>query len=72
MEMPTLFHAHGNKDKVVWHERGSDTFVKLCTYGIAGIFKTLAKMTHKIRDDEIEDLWKWIAKRLPDNSTLES
>jgi phospholipase/carboxylesterase len=63
--LPPLFYAHGDIDNIVLWSWGRDTFEKLESLGVQGEFHTVPNTLHKLRKQEIELLFDWINKLVP-------
>ena len=63
--LPPLFYAHGDKDNIVLLEWGQDTFEKLQSLGVDGVFYTIPNTQHKLRKEQIDLLFSWINKIVP-------
>ena len=61
---PPVLMCHGTKDPVVQPRFGSASVDKLKALGVEVDFKTYP-MVHSACDEELADVVRWLAKRLP-------
>jgi len=62
-----IFMGHGDSDPLVKHEWGLDTAKSLRELGFKSIdFRTYKGLVHSADMKEMDDLEKWLEKRLPD------
>ena len=62
-----IFMGHGDSDPLVKHEWGLDTTKSLRELGFKNIdFRTYKGLAHSADMKEMDDLEKWLEKRLPE------
>jgi len=60
-----IFCAHGDSDEVVKLEWGTQSFERLQQLGVQGEFKVYRGIGHSIPLDGLEDIDRFIRKRMP-------
>jgi phospholipase/carboxylesterase len=63
--LPPLFMCHGDRDSLVPHEWGKNTFQALKQLGVDGEFHTIPNALHEMKERELSQLCEWINQRLP-------
>ena len=62
-----IFMGHGDSDPLVKHEWGQDTAKALRELGFKSVdFRTYKGLAHSADMKEMDDLEKWLEKRLPE------
>lgn len=64
-ESTPLYMAHGEKDTMVPISWGKKTFEELTKLGVNGDFVPLVYTLHELKKSELEGLFKWFEKILP-------
>ncbi|KDR10567.1 hypothetical protein L798_15276, partial [Zootermopsis nevadensis] len=62
---PPLFMCHGDRDSLVPHEWGKNTFQTLKQLGVDGEFHTIPNALHEMKEKELLQLYEWINRCLP-------
>ncbi|KAK3881355.1 hypothetical protein Pcinc_014200 [Petrolisthes cinctipes] len=62
---PPLFMCHGQKDDLVPHSWGHNTFQELQKHHIQGSFHSLPNVSHTISREELTMLKNWIVRQVP-------
>jgi acetyl esterase/lipase len=63
--LPPLFMCHGDRDSLVPHEWGKNTFQALKQLGVDGEFHTIPNALHEMKEKELLQLCEWINRCLP-------
>ncbi|KAF2902254.1 hypothetical protein ILUMI_03929 [Ignelater luminosus] len=61
-----LFMCHGERDTMVPISWGKTTFEKLSELSVKGEFVPLKNTLHELKKNEIEKLFQWISKTIPE------
>ncbi len=64
-KLPELLMFHGDRDRVVRPEWGSETFNKLQEIGVTGEFVMIKNTLHELKTKELVQIKDWLAKTLP-------
>lgn len=65
-----LFMAHGTDDQVVKYKWGKDSFEKLESFGVKGVFKMYPGMGHGSCSKEVSDILSYLKQRLEQRHEL--
>jgi len=65
-KLPALFYAHGDSDDLVDLAWGKKTFETLQELGVKGEFHVINHTFHELKKKEIDLLFNWIDKLIPD------
>ncbi|KAJ4448179.1 hypothetical protein ANN_10192 [Periplaneta americana] len=65
INLPPLFMCHGDRDTLVSHEWGEETFKMLTQLGVHGEFHTISNALHELKRKEMLQLYEWITQKLP-------
>jgi phospholipase/carboxylesterase len=63
--LPPLFMCHGDRDSLVPHEWGKNTFQALKKLGVDGEFHTILNALHEMKEKELLQLYEWINQCIP-------
>ena len=62
---PPLFQSHGEQDELVLYQWGKDSFNKLTTLGVQGVFHSVPGLSHELDRSTVLKLRDWINEILP-------